>query len=392
MTALPLAGLRVLDLTHMLAGPYCTWLLGGLGADVVKIEVPGRGDFTRTVAPLLDGQSLYFLSVNRNKRSLTLNLKDPRGVALFRRLAERADVLVENNRAGVMDRLGLGYDALATVNARLVYASVSGFGQTGPYRTKPAFDMVVQALSGMMSVTGEPDGPPARVGTSIGDIAASLFATVGILAALQERSRTGRGTRVDVGMLDCQLALLENAVARWLNAGDLPGRLGSRHPLIAPFQAFPTADEPIAVCVDTDAQWARLCRALGRDALAGDPRFRDGGARVRRHAELEPLLVEAFRARDRAEWLPILEAADIPCGPVNTVADAVRDPQVLARGAIVEAPPGGARFAGVPIHTTSHRPGGERPAPRLGEHTDEILGELAVPAEEIVRLRAEGVV
>jgi crotonobetainyl-CoA:carnitine CoA-transferase CaiB-like acyl-CoA transferase len=278
------------------------------------------------------------------------------------------------------------------VNPRLVYASVSGFGQTGPYRTKPAFDMVVQALSGMMSVTGEPDGPPARVGTSIGDIGASLFAAVGILAALQERSRTGRGSRVDVAMLDCQLALLENAVARWLNAGDLPGRLGSRHPLIAPFQAFPTSDEPIAVCVDTDAQWTRLCRALDRDGLAADPRFRDGGARVRRHTELEPLLVEAFRARGRKEWLAILEAADIPCGPVNTVADAVQDPQVLARGQIVEAPPGGARFAGVPIHTTSHHPGGERPAPRLGEHTDEILEELGLAAEEIARLRADGVV
>jgi CoA:oxalate CoA-transferase len=197
---------------------------------------------------------------------------------------------------------------------------------------------------------------------------------------------------VDVAMLDCQLALLENAVARWLNAGDLPGRLGSRHPLIAPFQAFPTADEPIAVCVDTDAQWARLCSALEREPLATDPRFRDGGARVRRHAELEPLLVEAFRARGRKEWLAILAAADIPCGPVNTVADAVQDPQILARGEIVEAPPGGARFAGVPIHTTSHRPGGERPAPRLGEHTDEILGELGLPGEEIGRLRAAGVV
>ncbi len=387
----PLAGLRVVDLTHMLAGPYCTWLLGGLGADVVKVEVPGKGDFTRGVAPFRDGQSIYFLSVNRNKRSLTLNLKDARGKALFRRLVERADVLVENNRPGVMERLGFGEAALAAINPRLVYASVSGFGQTGPYRAKPAFDVVVQALSGMMSVTGEPDRPPARVGTSIGDIAASLFAAVGILAALQERARTGRGSRVDVAMLDCQLALLENAVARYLNAGDLPRRLGSRHPLIAPFQAFPTRDEPLVVCVDTEEQWARLCRALGREELAADPRFGDGNRRVRHHAALEPLLVEVFRTRSRKEWLAILEAADVPCGPINTVAEAVQDPQVVARGTVVELP-GGGRFAGVPIHTPSQRPGGERPAPRLGEHTDEVLAELGVDAADIARLRADGVV
>lgn len=390
----PLAGLRVVDCTHMLAGPYCTWLLGGLGADVVKVEMPGRGDFTRGVAPFLDGESIYFLSVNRNKRSLTLNLKTDPGKALFLRLVETADVLVENNRPGVMARLGFDYARLAAVNPRLVYASVSGFGQTGPDHTKPAFDVVVQALSGMMSITGEPDRPPARVGASIGDIGASLFAAVGILAALQERSRTGRGTYVDVAMLDCQLALLENAVARFLNAGDLPRRLGSRHPLIAPFQAFPTSDEPLVVCVDTEEQWTRLCQALERPELLTDPRFVDGNARLQNHAALEPILIEVFRGRSRKEWLAMLEAADVPCGAINSIAEAVQDPQVVSRGMIVEVPGEGTtgRFSGIPIRTPTYGPGGERPAPRLGEHTDAVLAELGLLPGAIAALRRDGVV
>jgi CoA:oxalate CoA-transferase len=246
----------------------------------------------------------------------------------------------------------------------------------------------------MMSITGEPDRPPARVGASIGDIGASLFAAVGILAALQERNRTGRGTFVDVAMLDCQLAILENALARYLNAGDVPRRLGSRHPLVAPFQAFPTSDEPLVVCVDTEEQWTRLCQALGRPDLLSDPRCRDGNARVQNHAALEPILLEVFRGRGRKEWLEVLEAADVPCGPINSVPDAVADPQVLARGMIVDVPADGVpgRFAGIPIHTPTFRPGGERPAPRLGEHTDTILAELGVTPERIAALRREGVV
>jgi crotonobetainyl-CoA:carnitine CoA-transferase CaiB-like acyl-CoA transferase len=378
----------------MLAGPYCTWLLGGLGADVIKVERPGHGDFTRGVAPFLDGQSIYFLSVNRNKRSLTLDLKREAGKQLFRRLVETADVLVENNRPGVMARLGLDYPQLAAVNPRLVYASVSGFGQTGPYRARPAFDVVVQALSGMMSITGEPDRPPARVGASIGDIGASLFAAVGILAALQERARTGRGTRVDVAMLDCQLALLENAVARFLNAGDVPRRLGSRHPLVAPFQAFATSDHPLVVCVDTEEQWARLCQALERPDLLSDSRFADGNARVRNHAALEPILTGVFRGRSRKEWLAALEAADVPCGAVNSVAEAVQDPQVLARGMIVEVAGAGTagRFSGIPVRTPTFGPGTETPAPRLGEHTDAVLTELGLSAEAIAEHRRDGLV
>ncbi len=391
----PLAGLRVVDLTHMLAGPYCTWLLGGLGAEVIKVEMPGRGDSSRGVAPFLNGESIYFLSVNRNKRGLTLTLKRDRGREIFRRLVGTADVLVENYRPGVIDRLGLGYPELATLNPRLVYASISGFGQSGPYGSKPAYDLVAQALSGMMSVTGEPGGPPARVGVSIGDLAASLFATVGILAALHDRTHSGRGTYIDVSMLDCQIALLENAVARYLNAGELAQRLGSRHPLIAPFQAFPTADDPVVVRVDGEEQWGRFCRAVGLDALLDDPRFADAVARVRQRAELEPILVDVFRRKGRREWLEILEAADVPGGPINTIADALQSPQVVARQMIreVEVPPGGkARFAGLPIQMLSHASARETPPPRIGEHTVSILGELGFSREETVRFRTEGVI
>lgn len=388
----PLAGIRVLDLTHMLSGPYCTWILGALGADVVKVERPGAGDFTRIIAPFFEDASLYFTSVNRHKRSLTLNLKSPAGQDVFRQLVARSDILVENNRAGVMDRLGLGYAEMKAVNGALVYASVSGFGQDGPYRDKPAFDVIAQALSGMMSITGDPDGSPCRVGTSIGDIGASLFAVIGILAALERRRRTGEGSHVDVAMLDCQLALMENAVARVLNAGESPGRLGSRHPLIAPFQVFDTADRPIAICVDTNPQWERMCAAMGLEHLLSDPRFVDGSARNAHHGVLEPLLQSVLATRSQAEWLERLAAADVPASRVNTVAEALDDPQVRHRRVVEPAAPGSrGRFVGLPIKID----GGTIPprgAPALGGDSDAILRELGYAADEIERLRAAGAV
>lgn len=389
----PLAGIRVIDLTHMLSGPYCTWLLGALGADVIKVERPQSGDFTRIVEPMLEDESLYFLSVNRNKRSVTLNLKDPRGKAILMKLAESADVLVENNRAGVMDRLGLGKDDLARVNPRLVYASISGFGQTGPYQHRAAFDVVVQALSGMMSVTGEAGGEPCRVGTSIGDIGASLFAAVGILAALQERQSTGRGEGVDVAMLDCQLALLENAVARTLNTDERPRALGSRHPLIAPFQAFATADRPLAVCVDTNEQWERMCRAMQLESLLGDPRFPTGSRRNANHAELEAILKKAFATRTREQWLQLFDEHDVPSSAINSVSEALDDPQVLHREMVVEVPPGsGRRFIDVPIRLGgSARPPSSR-APRLGEHNASVLAEIGIGEEQLQQLRVERVI
>jgi CoA:oxalate CoA-transferase len=386
----PLSGVLVLDLTHMLAGPYCTWLLGALGAQVIKIEMPGRGDFTRSIAPLFDGQSIYFTSVNRNKRSITLNLKIPSARAALLRIAAQADVFVENNRPGVMQRLGLDYKSVATINPKIIYASISGFGQTGPYSERPAFDAVVQAMSGMMSITGEEDGPPVRVGMSIGDIGGSLFGATGILSALIDRAVTGVGAQIDVAMFDSQLALLENAIARYLNTGDEPRRLGSRHPLVAPFQAFPTKDAPIVICVDTETQWVRLCETIGRSDLVGHPLFADGSSRARNHAKLEPELIAALAKRTRAEWLSVLDAAGVPSGPINSISDAVEDPQVVARGMIRRT--GTGRFASQPIRFSTYQSSSEAPAPKLGEHTQEVLVESGFSVAEISAMKSEGAI
>lgn len=386
----PLAGLRVLDLTHMLAGPYCTWLLGAIGAEIIKVEMPGDGDFTRSIAPFAGSASIYFSSVNRNKRSIALNLKQPAGLAALLRLAERVDVFAENNRPGVMERLGLGYETLARINPRIVYASISGFGQTGPYRQRPAFDAVVQAMAGMMSVTGEEEGPPARAGASIGDIGASLFGVVGILAALTDRAATGRGAQVDVAMFDSQIALLENALARYLNTGDLPRRLGSRHPLITPFQAFATKDSPIVICVDTEAQWRRLCEIIGRADLIANPLFSDSNTRTLHHAALEPELQSALSKRGCAEWLAALEAGAVPAGPVNDIAAVADDPQVEARGMIRRV--GDGAFVKQPVRFSTYADLPEQPPPRLGEHTEIVLAECGYSQDEIAVMKAEGAI
>ena len=338
--------------------------------------MPRCGDFTRSIAPFADEQSIYFMSVNRNKRSVTLNLKQASGRAALLRMAERADVFIENNRPGVMRRLGVDYQAIARINPKIIYASISGFGQTGPYSHRPAFDAVMQAMSGMMSVTGEEHRPPARVGVSIGDIGGSLFGAVGILAALADRAVTGRGAQVDVAMFDAQIALLENAVARYLNAGDRPKRLGSRHPLIAPFQAFPTKDEPIVICVDTEAQWERFCRAIERSDLIGHPLFTDGSARARHHAELEPPLISALSKCTRAEWLSIFDAVEVPAGPINDIPAMVKDAQVVARGMIRRV--GECAFVGQPIQFSTYPELPEQPAPVLGEHTEAGAGGVRI--------------
>lgn len=384
----PLASIRVVDLTHMLAGPYCTWLLGALGAQVTKVEMPGSGDFTRGVAPLVQHRSVYFSSVNRNKRSITLNLKNAAGRAALLRLVQRSDIFVENNRPGVMARLRLDYRSVAEINPRIIYASISGFGQTGPYTERPAFDAVVQAMSGMMSLTGEEGGRPVRVGASIGDITGSLFGTIGILAALSDRAVTGRGAQIDVAMFDSQIALLENAVARYLNAGERPVRLGSRHPLIAPFQAFPTKDEPIVICVDTEAQWQRFCDVIGRPDLVGNPLFADGNARARNHGALEPELIAALTKRTRGEWQEALEAADVPAGPINDIPAVVQDPQVVAREMVRRMNGGG--FINQPIKFSSYPAMSERPAPELGEHTQAVLAECGYSADEIAAMKTAG--
>lgn len=392
----PLSGIIVLDMTWALAGPYATMVLADLGARVLKVERPGQGDFTRGNGPFVDGVSTYFASVNRGKESVTVNLKHPEGKRIVRELARRADVLVENFVPGTMERLGLGSDDLRAVNPRLIYASCSGFGQTGPYREKPALDMIIQAMAGTLSITGEPGGPPVRPGFSIGDIGASLFLVAGILAALVERERSGTGQIIDVGMLDSQVALLENAFARYLATGELPGPIGSRHPVVTPFRVFHAKDTYMVVAVGNEGQWQALCRVLGRSDLAGDGRFASNELRTTHRETLEPILEEILHGRTVAEWLALLEEAGVPCSRINTVADAARDPQVAARGVIVPVPHPGAgdlRLVNTPIKFSRTPSGIAGPSPALGQHTEKILREfLGLTAEESEALSAAGAI
>jgi len=379
-TAGPLAGTFVLDLTRVLAGPYCTMLLADLGARVVKVEAPERGDDARQIGPFVGGVSAYFLSLNRGKQSIALDLREEVDRAIFEKLLAKADVLVENFRPGVMERLGLGFSQLHARLPRLVVASTSGFGQTGPYARRPAYDVVVQAMGGIMSLTGHPGGPPTRVGTSTGDITAGLFTAVGILAALCERAQTGAGRHVDVAMLDCQVATLENAIARYVATGEVPGPLGSRHPSIAPFQAFATGDGHLVVAAGNDALFAKLADLLGRPELTEDPRFRSNEERTRNVAELAGELAPVFATRSTDAWLAALEEGGIPCGPLNDVAQVLADPQVRARNMVVTAldpDAGRVTLAGNPVKLSGvEDPETRGPAPRLDEHREALLAEL----------------
>jgi len=373
-----LEGIRIVDLTIHLAGPYCTWLLGHLGADVIKVERPG-GDPARATGPHLEGESVYFASINRNKRSIVLDLKAKQDRTVFETLIGSADALVENFRPGVMAKLGFDADALKRLNPDLVFASVSGFGQTGPLHDRPAFDVIAQAMSGLMSITGPEGGPPVRAGMSIGDIAASLFAATGIVSALLARARDGRVPRVDVAMLDCQMALLENAVARHMNTGDEPRPIGTRHPSVTPFQAFSAADGDLVIAVDGDATWQRLCDAIDAPHLKDDPRFNELRTRHANHSALEPLLAAIFCSRTRDAWLDRLLAADVPCGPINRIAEAVGQDQIAARQMISEPAQSDGpqmRFAASPLGMRGAKE--ERAAPRLDEHRLELLEELGL--------------
>ena len=394
ISMMALEGLRVLDLTRVLAGPYATMILADLGADVVKIELPGVGDDARSFGPYLHGESAYFMSLNRNKRSMTLNLKSPRGKQVFCELVPQFDVLVENFRPGTLEKLGLGYETLRDLNPRLIYAASSGFGRTGPYSRRPAYDAVVQAMGGLMSITGQAGGAPTRVGTSIGDITAGLFTAVGILSALQARAHTGQGQVVDVAMLDCQVAILENALARYNVTGEIPRPQGNRHPSIVPFEPFETQDGQLMVAAGNDALWKRLCDALERPELAADPHFETNPLRNTHYAELRPILAEIFQQRTTADWQTLLETAGIPVSPINNIAQVSEHPQVLAREMLVKlAHPvaGEMTVPGIPIKL-SETPGTLRTAaPVLGEHTEALLAEfLHYTPEQITELRSEG--
>ena len=386
----PLNGITVLDLTRVLAGPYCTMVLRDLGAEVIKVEPP-QGDEARGFGPFLPGadgggrgESAYFTSLNCGKRSVVLDLKEEPARAALARLIRRADVLVENFRPGTLAKLGFPPDRLLALNPRLVYAAISGFGATGPAAQRPAYDMIIQALSGLMSITGtepEPSAPArrVRVGTSIADIVSGLYAAVGIAAALARRAHSGRGAVLDLGMLDATVSVLENAVARYQVSGTVPTPLGTRHPSITPFEAYASADQDLVIAAGNDRLFARLCAVVGRGDLPADRRFATNAARNEHAAALKRELEAALRRHPGAHWLERLAAAGVPAAPVNTVADLFEDPQVAARGMLVPVA-GLQRFLvpGSPLKFAGAAPQGERPpAPGLGEHTAQVLAELA---------------
>jgi crotonobetainyl-CoA:carnitine CoA-transferase CaiB-like acyl-CoA transferase len=392
----PLAGVTVLDLTRVLSGPYCTMILADMGARVIKIERPGDGDETRAWGPpFVGGESAYFLGTNRNKESVALDFKHPDGRAIIDRLLEKSDVLVENFRPGTLARLGLDEASLRPGRPRLIYASISGFGQTGPKRNQPGYDAVIQAEGGLMSVTGDPDGPPFRVGVAIADLVAGLLAVQGIVLSLYARERTGRGQHVDISMLDGVVSLLSYHASMFLTTGTRSGRLGNRHATIAPYDTFAAADGEFFLAVGNDEQFKRLCAVAGLPAFADEPAFATNPARVVNHAELRDRLAPALGACPRSHWIEQLTKAGVPCGAVRDVHDVLGDPQVLARDmveAVEHATAGTLKVLGIPVKL-SDTPGSVRTAPpTLGQHTSAILRELGFDDVEIVRLREKGVI
>ncbi len=375
----PLTGLRVLDLSRVLAGPYCTMMLADYGADIVKIEPPKVGDDSRAFGPFVGKESAYFMSLNRNKRSMTLNFKRQAECDVFKEMVKYADVVVENYRPGTMEKFGLGYDELKKINPKIIYAACSGFGHSGPYQYKPAYDIIVQAMGGIMSITGPEGGEPCRVGASVGDIIAGMFTAYGVMMALYHREKTGEGQKVDVGMLDCQVAVLENAIARYVTSGGVPTPLGNRHPSISPFSSFTAKDGHIIVGAGNDRLWTKLCNILGKPELLTDPRFNTNGNRTAHVKELTAILNEVFSTKTIEQWMEVLEAAELPCAPINTVDKIVNDPQIKARNMIVELEhpvAGHLKMAGVPVKMSATPGAVERPAPLLGQHTAELLKEI----------------
>jgi formyl-CoA transferase len=400
----PLEGVRILDLSRALAGPYCTMMLGDLGADVIKVERPGRGDESRGWGPPFvgepygpyRGESAYFIAVNRNKRSVTLNLKSSGGQGIVRRLAAVSDALVENFRTGALDRMGLGYDDLRAVNPRLVYCSISGYGRTGPYAEHPGYDFIIQAEGGLMGITGPEEGPPYRVGVPIVDITAGMFASSAILAALHARDRTGEGQLVDVSLLDASVALLTNVASNYLVGQEPHRRLGNAHPNIAPYEAFQARDGWFALAAANQRQWAILCEVIDRPDLGRDPRFATNGARVSNRPALLETLREVFVQRDADEWLAELRESGLPCGPINALPDVFEHPQAEARGLSLAAEhptAGGVRTTGFPYLLSQTPAEVRQPPPLLGEHTEEVLTDLlGYSAQDVGELKELGVV
>lgn len=388
-----LHGIRVLDLSRILAGPSAAQLLGDLGADVVKVERPGEGDDTRKWGPpyVQDSQgryteeSAYYLCANRNKRSIAIDLGSSAGQALVHRLMERADVLIENYKVGGLARYGLAYEQIRERHPRLVYCSVTGFGQTGPYADRPGYDFLIQGMGGIMSLTGEPGGEPMKVGVGIADVMTGMYAAVGILAALRHRDCTGQGQHIDISLLDTQVSWLANAGTNFLADGQLPGRLGNGHPNIVPYQVFATADAPLILAVGNDGQFGRFCEVAGAMHLARDERFATNPQRIRHRSALCALVADALQQRPRADWLRELQAAGVPCGPVNNLQEVFADPQVQARGAALDMPcdwaaEGKVRLLANPLRMSATPPSYRRPPPRLDEHGAQVLADWLAPA------------
>ena len=376
-----LDGVRVLDLSRVLAGPYCTMMLADLGADIIKIEAPGIGDDTRHWGPPFSqgGESAYFLCVNRNKRSLTLNLKSDQGIQILQELIRKSDILVENFRVGTLEKWGLSYEALQLLRPGLIYCTITGYGYTGPYRNLAGYDFIIQAQGGVMSITGPEEGEPYKVGVAIADITAGLFACNAILAALFDRQRTGNGQRIDISLLDSQVAWLANVGSNYLISGQKPHRYGNAHPNIVPYQTFKASDGYFALGIGNDNQWKQFCERTGKPEWAQDIRFSTNASRVKHRKTLVPLLEQLFLQSEVAHWLSILEAVGVPCGPINSIDQVLDDPQVLAREMVIQVPhpsAGSIRMVASPLKIPTAPVVVRFPPPMLGEHTEQILHDL----------------
>ena len=392
-----LQDIRVLDLTRALAGPFCTLMLGDYGADVVKIELPGTGDDTRRWGPPFIGEeSAYFLSINRNKRSLTLNFKEPEAIEIFLRLVEKADVVVENFTPGVMGRFGLDYPAVKSANPQIVYCSISGFGQDGPYQNRPAYDQIMQGVSGLMSITGEADGEPQKVGIAVSDIGAGMWAAFAVMTALHHRERTGEGQYIDISMLDAQIAWLTYQAAYFFANDEPPQRIGAAHPTLVPYQAFMSQDgKYVNVAVGSERIWERFCEGIAWVDLKTNPEFTLNGDRVRNRATLVPLLQEYFLTKPASHWLEVLQAVNVPAGPINDLADVFSDPQVLHRQMLLEMPHPtlkSIKQTGLPLKFSATPGGLDRHPPLLGEHNREILEDLGYSAAAVERLVEKSII
>ncbi len=395
----PLSGLRVLDLTRVLAGPTCTQMLGDLGAEVIKIERPEAGDDTRGFAPPFvpnTKESAYFVGVNRNKKSVTLDIAKPEGQAIILKLLEHCDILVENFKVGALAKYGLGYEQLAKTHPRLIYCSITGFGQTGPYAPRPGYDALIQAMGGVMSLTGEPNGSPQKVGVPVADLFAGLYGCIGILAAVNHRNSTGQGQQIDIGMLDTHVAWLANQGMNYLATGENPPRLGNQHPNIAPYQEFPTKDGYIILAVGNDPTFERFCKAFGQEALLADPRFATNPIRVQNRQLVTDTLTPVMKSKTTAEWIEALEALKIGCGPINTLEQVFADPHVQAREMVVEMAHGSGETVKVianPVKLSATPPSYRSAPPVLGEHTQDVLTDVLKMSEsDIATLKEKGIV